>query len=83
MIELLACVKPTSASWMNLVEIWFGIIERKAIHRGTFRSVHDLTAAVKTFMNGWNPRAHPFVRTKTPDQDLAKAHRPTTSNTDH
>jgi len=27
---------PTSASWMNLVEVWFGIIERQAIHRGTF-----------------------------------------------
>jgi hypothetical protein len=46
-IELLACVKPTSASWMNLVEIWFGIIERKAIHRGTFRSVHDLTRPLR------------------------------------
>lgn len=30
---------PTHASWMNLVEVWFGIIERQAIHRGTFRSV--------------------------------------------
>ena len=31
---------PTSASWMNLVEVWFGIIERQAIHRGTFASRH-------------------------------------------
>ena len=29
---------PTSGSWLNLVEVWFGIIERQAIHRGTFRS---------------------------------------------
>ncbi len=29
---------PTHASWMNLVEVWFGIIERQAIHRGTFGS---------------------------------------------
>ena len=28
---------PTSASWMNLVEVWFGIIEKRAIHRGTLR----------------------------------------------
>jgi transposase len=73
---------PTSASWMNLVEVWFGIIERQAIHRGTFRSVHDPTTAIKAFINGWNPRAHPFVWTKSPEQILAKAHGPTTSNTD-
>jgi hypothetical protein len=30
---------PTSGSWLNLVEIWFGIIERQAIHRGTLPSV--------------------------------------------
>jgi transposase len=33
---------PTSASWMNMVEIWFGIIEPQAIHRGSFGSVKDL-----------------------------------------
>jgi hypothetical protein len=38
---------PTSASWMNMVEIWFGIIERQAIHRGTFGSVRDLTTAIR------------------------------------
>jgi hypothetical protein len=32
----------TSGSWLNLVEVWFGIIERQAIHRGTFSSVRDL-----------------------------------------
>lgn len=74
---------PTSASWMNLVEVWFGIIERQAIHRGTFGSVRDLTTAIRAFINGWNPRAHPFVWTKTADQILSKAHRPTTSNTGH
>jgi transposase len=30
---------PTSGSWLNLVEVWLGIIERQAIHRGTFRAV--------------------------------------------
>ena len=35
---------PTSASWLNLVEVWFGIIERQAIHRGTFTSVSELVA---------------------------------------
>jgi hypothetical protein len=43
---------PTSASWMNLVEVWFGIIERQAIHRGSYRSVTDLTRAIRTFIDG-------------------------------
>ena len=34
---------PTGASWMNLVEVWFGIIERQAIHRGSYRSVRTST----------------------------------------
>jgi transposase len=70
---------PTSASWLNLVEIWFGIIERQTIHRGSFHSVTDLTAAIRRFINTWNDeRAHPFVWTKTADQILAKANRQTT-----
>ncbi|SDP36570.1 Winged helix-turn helix [Nakamurella panacisegetis] len=74
---------PTSASWMNLVEVWFGIIERQAIHRGTFTSVSQLTGKIRGFINGWNDRAHPFVWTKTADQILTKAIRKTTSITDH
>jgi transposase/transposase-like protein len=75
---------PTSGSWLNLVEVWFGIIERQAIRRGTFRSVKDLNAKIRTFIDNWNDdRAHPFVWTKTADQILAKANRPTTSNSDH
>jgi transposase len=74
---------PTSASWMNMVEIWFGIIERQAIRRGTFGSVHDLNTKIRAFIDGWNDRAHPFVWTKTADQILAKAKRPTTINSGH
>jgi transposase len=74
---------PTSGSWLNLVEVWFGIIERQAIHRGTFRSVTDLNKAIRAFITGWNDRAHPFVWTKTADQILAKADRKKTSNTPH
>ncbi|WP_405182452.1 IS630 family transposase [Nocardia sp. NBC_01377] len=74
---------PTSASWMNLVEVWFGIIERQAIHRGTFRNVRELTTKIREFINGWNPRAKPFVWTKTAEQILAKADRRRTSNTAH
>ena len=58
---------PTHASWMNLVEVWFGIIERQAIHRGTFPSVRDLMIKIRAFINGWNDRCHPFIWTKPAD----------------
>jgi transposase len=74
---------PTSGSWLNLVEAWFGIIEKQAIHGGTFASVRDLTAKIPLFINGWNNRCHPFVWTKTADQILTKANRPKNSPTDH
>ena len=70
---------PTSGSWLNLVQIWFGIIERQAIHRGTFASVRELMIKIRTFINGWNDRCQPFVWTKTADQILKKADRKTTS----
>ena len=74
---------PTSGSWLNMVEIFFGIITRQAIRRGTFTSVKDLIAAIEGFIDGWNERCHPFVWTKTADQILTKAHRKQTSNTRH
>jgi len=64
---------PTSGSWLNMVEIFFGIITRQAIRRGTFTSVKDLIAAIETFIDGWNDRCHPFTWTKTADQILTKA----------
>jgi transposase len=74
---------PTHASWMNLVEVWFGIVERQAIRRGVFKSVKDLNTKLRAFIDAWNDRSHPFVWTKTADQILAKANRPTTSNPRH
>ena len=75
---------PTSASWMNLVEVWFGIIERQAIHRGSYGSVKDLNAKIRAFIDGWNDdRCHPFTWTKTADDILKKANRKATSNTRH
>jgi transposase len=67
---------PTSASWMNMVEIFFGIITRQAIRRGTFSSVPDLVAAIRTFIDAYNERCEPFAWTKTADQILTKASRP-------
>ncbi|WP_344808941.1 IS630 family transposase, partial [Microlunatus ginsengisoli] len=74
---------PTSGSWLNLVEVWFGIIERQAIRRGTFRSVRELTGKIRDFINGWNNRRHPFIWTKTPNQILTKIERKKTSLTRH
>jgi transposase len=74
---------PTHASWMNLVEVWFSIIERQAIHRGTFTSVKELNTKIRAFITGWNNRSHPFVWTKTADQVLKKANRKKTSDAGH
>jgi len=64
---------PTSGSWLNMVEIFFGIITRQAIRRGTFTSVKDLIAAIEAFIDGWNERCQPFLWTKTADEILTKA----------
>ena len=74
---------PTHASWMNLIECWFSLAERQAIHRGTYTSVKDLNAKIRAYIDGWNDRAHPFTWTKTADQILAKANRKKTSNAEH
>jgi transposase len=74
---------PTSGSWLNLVEIFFGIITRQAIRRGSFGSVRELIEAITRFIDGWNQRCQPFIWTKDADTILAKANRKPTSNTRH
>jgi transposase len=61
---------PTSGSWLNMVEIFFSIITRQAIRRGSFTSVRDLIAKIEAFIDGWNDRCHPFTWTKTAEQLL-------------
>jgi hypothetical protein len=68
---------------LNLVEIFFGIITRQAIRRGSFDSVRELVDAIRRFIDGWNERCEPFVWTKDADIILAKAKRKTTSDTRH
>jgi len=72
---------PTSGSWLNLVEVWFSIIERQAIHR-SFPSVPDLMIKIRAFINGWNDRCHP-IWTKPADQVLEKIKRKKNSLTRH
>lgn len=74
---------PTSGSWMNMVEIFFGIITRQAIRRGTFASVKELMAAIRNFIDGWNDRCHPFTWTKTAAEILPHATRQATSDARH
>lgn len=68
---------------MNLVEAWFSLIERQAIHRGVFGSVKALNTKIRTYIDGWNDRAHAFVWTKTTEQILKHAKRNGTSNARH
>ena len=63
---------PTSASWLNMVEIFFSVIDRAAIRRGVFTSVKDLNAKIRAFIDDWNQRCHPFAWTKTPEDILTK-----------
>jgi transposase len=63
---------PASCSWLNMVEIFFGIITRQAIRRGTFRSVKELTTAIGTFIDAYNDRCQPFSWTKDADELIAK-----------
>jgi transposase len=56
---------PTSASWLNLVERWFGLITSQAIRRGSFDSVKSLEKAIARYMAEWNEKPRPFRWTKS------------------
>jgi transposase len=52
---------PTSASWLNQVEIWFGILGRKTLSGASFESTAQLTQAIEAFIAAHNQSAVPFV----------------------
>ena len=52
---------PTSASWLNQVEIWFGIMTRKALRGASFSSTEQLAQAINDFVAAYNDKAAPFV----------------------
>lgn len=52
---------PTSASWLNQVEIWFGIMTRKALRGASFSSTDQLSQAIQNFIAAYNDKATPFV----------------------
>lgn len=52
---------PLHASWVNQIEIWFSILQRRLLKYGSFTSAEDLTSQVLAFIAHWNAReAHPF-----------------------
>jgi len=61
---------PTYGSWLNLVERWFAEITNKRIRRGVFRSVKELEAAIREYIEVHNENPKPFVWTRTADQIL-------------
>jgi putative transposase len=56
---------PTYSSWLNQVETWFGIITRKAIRRGSFRSTKQLAEKIDQFIKSYNRNSKPFIWTAT------------------
>jgi transposase len=63
---------PTSSSWLNLVERWFGELTGKRVRRGVFVRVDDLIAAIGEYVTVWNENPRPFVWTATVDSIVEK-----------
>lgn len=61
---------PTHASWLNMVEGWFGLLQRRRLDRGVHRSTAALERDVRDFVDAHNDDPRPYVWTKTADQIL-------------
>lgn len=66
---------PTSSSWLNQVERWFGLITDRMIRRGTFCSVPELEQAIYQWLATWNDKPKPFIWKATADVILDKVRR--------
>jgi transposase len=64
---------PKGASWINLIEAWFGILTRKSIRRGSFDTVRALVRHILAYIKTWNQHPTPFVWTKEPADIIRKA----------
>ena len=57
---------PTHGSWLNQIELWFGIVSRRVLRHGNFASPDELVASIDAFIEHWNTtEAHPFRWTYT------------------
>jgi transposase len=70
---------PTSSSWLNQVENWFGTLTDKNLRRGVFASVSELIASIEEFLEATNDDPKPYVWTATAESILAKVARARTS----
>ncbi len=61
---------PASSSWLNLVERWFAELTSRKLRRSAHRSVTELEADIRKWINEWNKAPKPFVWTKTADEIL-------------
>jgi transposase len=66
---------PTSSSWLNQVENWFGGLTEKNLRRGIFGSVEDLIASIEEYLEANNENPKPYVWTATAENILAKVQR--------
>lgn len=66
---------PTSSSWLNQVERWFGLITERMIRRGTFHSVKELERSIYQWLANWNGDPQPFIWKATADVILDKVRR--------
>lgn len=66
---------PTSSSWLNQVERWFGLLTERMIRRGTFHSVAELEHAIYQWLANWNEEPSPFIWKATADVILDKVRR--------
>jgi len=61
---------PTSSSWLNLVERWFGELTSKLLKRGAHTSVRALNNDIRAWIATWNEDPRPYVWTKPAEQIL-------------
>ena len=66
---------PTYASWLNLVERFFGLLTEQALKRGSHTSIPQLRAAILAYIESHNEKSQPFKWTKTADEILDKLRR--------
>jgi transposase len=66
---------PKGASWLNLVERWFAELTTKLLRRGVHRSVAELEADIRTWLERWNDNPRPYVWVKTADEILSNVAR--------
>jgi len=66
---------PTSSSWLNLVERFFGVLTERQLKRGVFTSVEELEQKIIEYIDNNNKNPKPFVWTKSAEEILEKVNR--------